>query len=116
MKAALTTIEKNHKLNKEYKIEPTPKYIRNIIISRRLRYLKAHPKKKRKLEAKINIEEFNKQIMKHDQEIKDKDYMNIDIPDEIDIDINKDAIFLEQVKQLNKLSEEETKLQKTIYY
>jgi len=115
MKAALTTIEKQKKLNKIFKIEPCPKYIRDIIVSRRQRYLKAHPKKKRKLEAKINIQGFNEQILKYERESKTKDYMDIDITlDEINYDINKDEKYIELEERLGKLSEEETTIKQTI--
>ncbi|OUM58637.1 hypothetical protein PIROE2DRAFT_16041 [Piromyces sp. E2] len=114
MKAALTTIEKNKKINKIFKIEPAPQYIKDIIINRRLRYLKTHPKRRRKLEAKVKIAEFNKQIAKQEEEMKFKDYMNIDVPDEIDSDINKDEKFSKQVKLLTSLSEEEATLQQSL--
>jgi len=114
--AALTTIEKQKKLNKIFTIEPCPKYIKDIIISRRQRYLKAHPKHKRKMEAKMNIQGYNEQIMKYDREIKTKDYMDLDIQslEEINRDIHKDEKYLELEKHIEKLSEEETTLKQTI--
>jgi len=114
MKAALTTVEKNKKINKIFKIEPAPQYIKDIIINRRLRYLKAHPKRRRKLEAKLKIEEYNKQIEKQEEEMRLKDFMNIDIPDVINPDINKDEKYSKQVKQLESLNEEEANLQKSL--
>ncbi|ORX46938.1 hypothetical protein BCR36DRAFT_585051 [Piromyces finnis] len=114
MKAALSTIEKNKKINKIFKIEPAPQYIKDIIINRHLKYLKSHPKRKRKLEAKVKIIMYNKQIAKQEEEMRLKKYMNIDIPDEIDPDINNDEIYSKQVKQLESLNTEENTLQHSL--
>jgi len=134
MKAAVTNVEKNKKLSKILKIEPCPKHIKDIIISRRLKYLKAHPKKKRKFEDKINFEDFKKKEFDEEgksntNNINGVDGMNTlsqnvkmdidieqlvdEIPDEV-VDISKDEKIIEQNQQLEKLIEEEKNLQKDI--
>lgn len=95
----LSETERNsQKLKKIFKIEPPPKYIRDIIISNRLRYLKAHPKKKRKLENNEETFQNENEIQMVEEEVEQ---LHLPLPEDNLVKNNVNGSINEPVTTIN---------------